>query len=66
MPFESILFLVLVIGAFTLFAAVLAYGDWATRQVTRESAALPASSVNIAETAPTHRVKRTPSVKAAA
>jgi hypothetical protein len=37
MPLESILYLCLVVGAFTVFAIVLAYGDWATRQVTRDA-----------------------------
>ena len=31
MPLESILFLALVIAALTVFAAALAYADWATR-----------------------------------
>jgi hypothetical protein len=44
MPLESVLFLVLVIGALAVFAAVLLYADWATRQVMRESTALPPQS----------------------
>ncbi len=36
MPLESVLFLSLVIGALILFAAALAYGDWATREAKRE------------------------------
>ena len=41
MPLESTLFLVLVIGALILFAAALAYGDWATRQAMRQIGAAP-------------------------
>ena len=47
MPLESVLFLVLVIGALAVFAAVLLYADWATRQVMRESTALPLPSAEM-------------------
>jgi hypothetical protein len=34
MPLESILYVGFVISAFAVFAAVLAYADWATRHAT--------------------------------
>ena len=37
MPLESILFLALVIAALSVFTATLAYGQWVTRNVVRDS-----------------------------
>ncbi|HEX3484101.1 MAG TPA: hypothetical protein VHT51_03515 [Micropepsaceae bacterium] len=57
MPLESILFLALVIAALVIFAAVLTYAEWTTRQVMRESAdaeTRPAASAKPVETAQTH------------
>ena len=55
MPLESILYLCLVVGTFAVFAIVLAYGDWATRQVTREAVS-PSADSSKAQTQ-VHRTK---------
>ena len=34
MPLDNVLYLCFVVGAFAVFAAALAYGEWTTRQVT--------------------------------
>jgi hypothetical protein len=66
MPLESILFLGLVIGALVLFAAVLAYGDWTTRQATREIAKSQPSSAKVRKTPIAHTAMKIPAQKAAA
>ena len=66
MPLESILFLGLVIGALIVFAAALAYGDWATRQAMREITASQPSSAKVRETPAAHAAMRVPAQKAAA
>ena len=40
MPLESILFLALVIAALSVFTATLAYGQWVTRNVVRDSTSI--------------------------
>jgi hypothetical protein len=48
MPFESVLFLALVIGALSVFAAALFYAEWTTRNLIPDSVAavmLPSASV---------------------
>jgi hypothetical protein len=49
MPLENVLFLALVVGALILFAAVLAYADWATSRVMRASAAAKLPAMNAAK-----------------
>jgi hypothetical protein len=39
MPFESVLFLALVIGSLAVFAIAVLYADWATRHVTQKNVA---------------------------
>jgi hypothetical protein len=65
MPLESILFLALVIGALILFATVLAYGDWATRQAMREMTGSQPSAKG-RKTPAAHAAARPPIQKAAA
>jgi hypothetical protein len=65
MSLESILFLGLVIGALVLFASVLAYGDWATRQAMRDIAG-PAPSVKPRKSHDEQSVKDGARYKAAA
>jgi hypothetical protein len=58
MPLESILYLCLVVGAFAVFAIVLAYGDWATRQVTRDAVPFVSPSADSGKAqAHVHRTK---------
>ena len=45
MPLESILFLALVIAALSVFTATLAYGQWVTRNVARDSFSPAAKSL---------------------
>lgn len=50
MPIESVFFLILVIGAMTVFAATLAYGEWVWKQPPSKSsrninAAMPSKKV---------------------
>jgi hypothetical protein len=66
MSLENILFLALVIGALILFASVLAYGDWATRQAMREIADSRLSSVKLRKTPNAHAPTSVPRHKAAA
>lgn len=66
MPLESILLLALVIGALILFGAVLAYGDWATRQAMREMADSQPSSAKLRKISAAHAAMRVPSQKVAA
>jgi len=66
MPLESVLFLSLVIGALILFAAVLAYGDWATRQAMCEITGSQPSSAKGRKTPAAHAAVRVTVQKAAA
>jgi predicted negative regulator of RcsB-dependent stress response len=66
MPLESILFLALVIGALIVFAVVLAYADWATRQAMRETAASRPSSVHVRKTPAANPAENAPDHRAAA
>ena len=66
MPVESILFLAIAIGALILFAAALAFGDWATCQAMREIADSQPSSAKVRKTTATHAGMRVPAQKAAA
>jgi hypothetical protein len=66
MSLESILFLGLSIGALVLFAGVLAYGDWTTRQAMREIAESQPSSAKVREASPKHTAAKVPAQKAAA
>jgi cytochrome c len=45
MPLESILFLALVIAALSVFTATLAYAQWVTRNVVRDSTSTAANSL---------------------
>ena len=44
MPIGSVIFLLIAIGALTIFAAVLAYAENATRLIPEDPAAAPASA----------------------
>ncbi len=66
MSLENILFLALVIGAMILFAAVLAYGDWATRQAMREIAESRPCCAKNRQTIPAHAANSAPDYEAAA
>jgi hypothetical protein len=66
MPVESILFLSLAIGALILFAAALAYGDWATRQAMREITDSQPTSAKVRKTSAALAALKAPAQKAAA
>jgi regulatory protein YycH of two-component signal transduction system YycFG len=66
MSLESILFLGIVTGALVVFAAVLAYGDWTTRQAMREIAKSQPSSAKVRKTSIAHATMKIPAQKAAA
>jgi hypothetical protein len=49
MPLESVLFLNLVIAALSVFTATLIYGQWATRNVVRDSTSAAAESSKVSK-----------------
>ena len=65
MPLESVLYLAFVIGALILFAAALAYGDWATRHAMGEVAAPKASSTTFRKNSAAQAALSEPAQKAA-